>query len=62
MNVMKELKDAALTRPEAFYEFGVLGEPAVVFPFVMLLHTLKDVFKDDIGGVLCFIRRRGRKQ
>ena len=49
MNVMKELKHAALTRPEAFYEFGVLGEPAVVFPFVMLLHTLKDDFKDDIG-------------
>ena len=45
---MKELKDAALKRPEDFYEFGVLGEPAVVFPFVMALHTLKEDFKEDL--------------
>lgn len=51
VNVMKELKEAALTRPQAFYEFGVLGEPAVVFPFVMMLHTLKEDFKDDLDHV-----------
>ncbi len=48
MNVMKELRQAALTRAHAFYEFGVLGEPAVVFPFVMMLHTLKQDFKEDL--------------
>jgi hypothetical protein len=48
VNVMKELKDAALQRPEDFYVFGVLGEPAVVFPFVMALHTLKEDFKEDL--------------
>jgi hypothetical protein len=48
VSIMKELKHAALTRPQDFYEFGVLGEPAVVFPFVISLHTLKEDFKDVV--------------
>jgi hypothetical protein len=54
---MKELKDAALQRPEDFYEFGILGEPAIVFPFVMGLHSLKEDFKEDLhdlGGAELF--------
>ena len=57
VNVMKELKDAALQRPEDFYEFGILGEPAIVFPFVMGLHSLKEDFKEDLhdlGGAELF--------
>ena len=44
MRVMKDLKEAALTRPHDFYAVGALGEPAVVFPFVLSLHTLKEDF------------------
>jgi len=35
---MQELKEAALHRPQDFYEFGVLGKPTTVFPFVVQLH------------------------
>jgi hypothetical protein len=49
---MLELKEAALNRPQDFYERGVLGEPAVVYPFVVCLHTLKDDFKETIQQCL----------
>ena len=42
MRVMSDLKEAALKRPKDFYAAGALGEPAVVFPFVLSLHTLKE--------------------
>ena len=44
MRVMKDLKEAALRRPHEFYAVGALGDPAVVFPFVLSLHTLKEDF------------------
>ena len=51
MRVMSDLKEAALNRPEDFYAAGALGEPAVVFPFVLSLHTLKEDLgvNDDVG-------------
>ena len=51
--VMKDLKDAALNRPQDFYAVGALGVPAVVFPFVLSLHTLKEDLgaNDEVGLV-----------
>jgi hypothetical protein len=53
VRVMNDLKEAALTRPHDFYAVGALGEPAVVFPFVLSLHTLKEDFagNHDLGLV-----------
>jgi hypothetical protein len=42
---MKDMKDAAFKRPQDFYAVGSLGVPAVVFPFVLSLHTLNE----DLG-------------
>jgi hypothetical protein len=51
VRVMSDLKEAALNRPKDFYAAGALGEPAVVFPFVLSLHTLKEDLgvNDDVG-------------